>query len=80
VHAATRWATTRSSTVNLHHKINFRALAGANLVTLPPVHAGNGVEVLDDLLERLVRGSLLDSHVQVRNLYAFEVRVLGFRI
>jgi len=31
----TRWSTTVSSKVNLYHAINFRALCGANLVTLP---------------------------------------------
>ena len=32
----TRWSTTLSSKVNLPHAINFRALCGANLVTLHP--------------------------------------------
>ena len=32
----TRWSTTLSPKVNLPHGINFRALSGANLVTLPP--------------------------------------------
>ena len=31
---ATRWTTTLPSKVNLHHAIDFKALCGANLVTL----------------------------------------------
>ena len=34
-HPTTRWCTTLSSKVNLHHAIDFRALRGANLVTEP---------------------------------------------
>ena len=32
---STRWRTTHSFNVNLHHAINLRALCGANSVTLP---------------------------------------------
>ena len=37
---ATRWATTLSSKVNFHHRINFENLCGAHLVTFPSESRG----------------------------------------
>jgi len=37
----TRWTTTLSSKVNLPHAINFRAVCGANLGTIPTDFGGN---------------------------------------
>ena len=44
--APTRWSTALSSKVNLPHAINFRALIGASLVTLPSKFGGAETFVL----------------------------------
>ena len=45
IHRATRWSTALSSTVNLHHAIDFRALCRANSVTSPS--DVRGIETLE---------------------------------
>ena len=53
---STRWSTTLSSKVNLHHAIDLRSLCGASLVTLPPNLQGRDLwrGVIPDFLEERI--------------------------